>query len=187
MNCRKLLKNRRGFTLVELMIVVAIIGVLAALAIYGVTKYMTNAKTAEARSSLGRLAKDAAAAYERESDVGLIAAGASATITRELCPSVTATVPAALTSVAGQKYQSQPSDWNGNGWDCLRFSMQGPQYFLYNYTADVSASFTATAQGDLDGDATASTFAIQGAITTGSDGQSFLRISGSIAETNPEE
>src|SRR5687767_379950 len=47
----KQLKSKRGFTLVELMIVVAIIGVLAALAIYGVRKYLTNAKSAEARSA----------------------------------------------------------------------------------------------------------------------------------------
>ena len=52
-----LLKKRssRGFTLVELMIVVAIIGILAALAIVGVKKYMTSAKSAEARNSLGTM------------------------------------------------------------------------------------------------------------------------------------
>jgi type IV pilus assembly protein PilA len=43
----------RGFTLIELMIVVVIIGVLATLAVYGLSSYIQKSKLAEAREVVG--------------------------------------------------------------------------------------------------------------------------------------
>ena len=44
---------RKGFTLLELMIVVAIVGVLAAVALPLYTEYMKKARTAEAKANIG--------------------------------------------------------------------------------------------------------------------------------------
>jgi len=146
------IRSSRAFTLVELMIVVAIIGLLAALAIYGVRRYMTNSKTAEARQALGAISKGARAAFDGEvwSDTGVIAAGSSrAGAAGQLCGDA-APIPAEVPE--GEKYQSTDADWDDDaGWSCLRFSISGPQYFQYDYTNTANTAFTATAAAKLGG------------------------------------
>ena len=56
----------KGFTLIELMIVVAIIGILAAVAIPGFMRYIKNSKTTEATTNLNAIVKGAESYFEAE-------------------------------------------------------------------------------------------------------------------------
>ena len=49
------MKNQKGFTLIELMVVVAIIGILASIAIPNFMKFTAKARQSEARTNLGEL------------------------------------------------------------------------------------------------------------------------------------
>ncbi len=162
---------RRGFTLVELMIVVAIIGILAALAIYGVERYIANSKAAEAKHHIGAISRGANAAYERtfaSSDV-VAEAGLSSVEEHSLCDDALP-VPAGAPP-AGKKYQPNtvpPNDFHSGtttaGWECVRFQVTSPIYYQYNYnrngpavavnnpTLCVTDCYEAVAVGDLNGD-----------------------------------
>jgi type IV pilus assembly protein PilA len=127
-------------------VAIPVLGVVSALAIYGVRRYLVSAKNVEAKNTVGAIARGAAAAFERDG---------------KLCESA-GPVPAKVPS--GAKYQSSPSDWTA--FSCLRFSMTMPQYYQYSYTP-TSNGFVVTARGDLDGDGVFSEITQRATVTNG--------------------
>jgi type IV pilus assembly protein PilA len=155
-------KTERGFTLIELMIVVAIIGILAAVAIPKFLDYMKKGKRSEAELNLNAINKAADSEYAENTSYP---------------QAVQALTPgAACCGGAGRKCAVNAANWNGvAAWDALGFEMTAPHYFQYSYNSAAPAAFTATAVGDLDCDNTTVTYTLTGDATTGSPTSTIAR------------
>lgn len=134
-----------GFTLIELMVVVALIGVLAAIAIPNFNKHILRTKSSEAAMNIQAI-RTCEISYAGIRDVYLAA---------EESP------PAPLSST-----RRLWNDVSGN-FTSIGFKPDGEVYFGYKVTTSSgSNTFTSGAVGDIDGDAVHQCWAFQKKVGT---------------------
>ncbi len=155
-------KKEGGFTLIELMIVVAIIGVLAAVAIPTFTKHMRRAKTVEATEALSKIAMGAREYYVSEHW------DSNGTALAKQFPGGAGLITSPNLLPCCNKCINSSTEWDIKGWGSLKFALTEPHHYMYQFagigTAQ-SASYIAMARGDLDCDVVKqSTFQMIGSI-----------------------
>jgi prepilin-type N-terminal cleavage/methylation domain-containing protein len=151
---------RAGFTLLELMVVVAIIGVLAAVAIPAFTKFVRRSRNTEVLMNL-RVIFNSSATYLLQE--GATSAGAM----RDKQFPVSAPPTPALSSLGSTPVLT--STWNTNPtWVALQFGLSDPHYFAYQYDSsgiNTSASFTVSGYSNMDNDTVFATFVRFGTVS----------------------
>jgi type IV pilus assembly protein PilA len=162
-----------GFTLIELMVVVAIIGILAAVAIPAFMKNARKAKTAEAVTNVKKMYDGARSYYEEEMN----ARGQVTPIPKQF-PIGNLTAPTAVDTCCDDASGTEKcdpanyiADWKDTGgvWNALKFSMDDPHYYHYTYVGSgtgTDSQFSARANGDLNCDGTLSTFELVGRVNS---------------------
>ncbi len=137
---KKLHARKGGFTLIELMIVVAIIGILAAIAIPNFLRFQLKAKSSEGKTNIAAIRTAEQSYY---SEFGVYVSTANATPTD--APT------SAKVSWPGSGGSPDP------GLDRIGWSPEGQVYFNYMVGIDaggVGTAFMASAEADIDANGT---------------------------------
>jgi type IV pilus assembly protein PilA len=147
----------RGFTLIELMIVVAIIGILAAVAIPAFVRYVRRSKTSEATMNLRKIFDGALTSFVQDE----VARDGSAGPPRfpDTAPPTPGVNACCAQNTHGKCIPERA--FETPTWHALQFSMDDPHFYWYSFAASgtgITAHFTARANGNLDCNDTYSTY-----------------------------